>query len=393
MKRVLLTWELGGGLGHIIQIRAFAEQFLAMGNEVYIALMDLSHAANVFAGMNVKLLQAPYKTGYRAKAILPALSFTHILNNNGFAADTELEGLVRSWRNLYELVRPDVICFDHSPSALVAARGYPCVKLSTGVAFNSPPPGKPLGIFTDAPVDKKKLIADDDQVLSNINNVLDTIGQAKLETLDQLFYDGVKTCFQSLPEFDHYQARDDSLYCGPVLTYSGAKPKWPGSYKKRVYVYVKQFQGIVQLFKLFARFQMSFVVYTNNVPDDVLKMCKAPNIRFQSKPLDLSLVSKQADLAIVNAGHSTLCQFVLAGVPVLMVPLQMEQQILAVRMYKQKVGWIADTENPQFMQHVESLLKVLNKGLSVSHDIRDKYAGVDFTERHVKLCKEIIDLA
>ena len=393
MKKILFTWELGGGLGHIIHIRKLAEQFLSTGNEVYVALMDLTHAASVFSGMKVKLLQAPFKTGFRSNPIVPPMCFSQLLHNNGFSSDKELEGLVRSWQTMYELVRPDVILFDHCPSALVAARGIDCVKVTMGVGFSSPPPATPFGVFSEPASNIQKMTSDDNLVLNNTNRVLDRISAEPLESLDQLFYDKIKTCFLSLPEFDHFCPRDESLYYGPVLSASGAKPKWTKKYEKKVYVYVKQFQGIVQLFKLFARFQIAFIVYTNNVPDNVLNSCKAPNIHFQMTPLDLSLVSKEADLAIVNAGHTTLCQFVLSGVPVLMLPLQMEQQMLAVRMYKQKVGWIADTENRSFFQSVESTLSGVINGLPVQRNICDKYADSDFDQQQIKMCKEIIDLA
>jgi len=393
MKKILLTWELGGGLGHIIPMRTLAEQFLASGHEVYLALMDLTHAASVFSGMNVKLLQAPFKSGFRSNPILPPMCFSQLIHNNGFSSDKELEGLVKSWKTLYELVRPDIICFDHSPSALVAAKNFDCLKVTIGVGFSSPPESSPLGVFTDTALNSNKMLADDKAILNNINRVLDNTGSDTMETLSQLFYDNIKTCFQSLPEFDHFCARDESLYYGPVLSASGLKPEWPEKYNKKVYVYVKQFPGIAQLLKLLARFQISFIVYTNNVPENILNSCKAANLCFQTKPLDLSIVSKEADLAIVNAGHSTLCQFVLAGVPVLMVPLQMEQQMLAVRMNKQKVGWIADTENRDFFQSIERVLSGVNNGLSIEQKIHNKYAGSDFAARQIELCHEVIALA
>lgn len=395
MKKILLTWELGGGLGHIIPMRTLAKQFLDMGHEVYLALMDLTHAAEVFSGLNVKLLQAPYKSGFRANPILPPMSYSQLIHNNGFSSEKELEGLVKSWQTLFELVKPDVICFDHSPSALVAARKFDCLKVNIGVGFSTPPPASPFGLFSEHGVNVKKVKADDTSVLMNINKVLAGIGAKKLNTLDQLCYDNVKTCFQSLPEFDHFMARDESMYYGPVLTSSGTKAKWPQKkYTKKVYIYVKQFAGIAQLFKLLSKFQISFIVYTNNVPENVLASCKAPNISFQTKPLDLSIVSKEADLAIINAGHSTLCQFVLAGVPVLMLPLQMEQQILAVRMNQQKVGWIADTENQNFFQTIEQVLAGVSGGsLPIDLCIRDKYASADFPGQQIALCEELIKLS
>ena len=391
MKRILFTWELGGGLGHIIPIRLLAKQYLAMGNEVYIAMKDLTHAASVFTGMKVKFLQSPFKSGFRSKPIIPALCFSHMMNNNGFENAADLEGLVRSWKTMFELVRPDVICFDYSPSALVAARDYDCVKVTIGVGFSSPPPGSPFGVFTEMTKDIEKLEMDDQLILDNTNIVLEKIGSNVLSSLDQLFYEDIKTCFLSLPEFDHFFARDKSLYYGPILLRSGLKPIWPKKYKKKVYVYVKQFAGIARLFHLFAKFHIAFIVYTNDVPHDIINSCLAPNISFLSDPLDLLQVSKEADLAIVNAGHTTLCQFVLAGVPVLMVPLQMEQQMLALRLDKQKAGWIGDIESHQFFQNVETLLGNVKKGLSIQCDIHNKYSRSNFHKKQIEMCNDIVE--
>ena len=107
--RVLITGA-AGFLGSNL-----CDLLLSEGHEVYVALMDLTHAARIFSGMNVKLLQAPFKTGFRSNPILPPMCFSQLLNNNGFSSDKELEGLVKSWRTLYELVDPDVILFDHCP--------------------------------------------------------------------------------------------------------------------------------------------------------------------------------------------------------------------------------------------------------------------------------------
>jgi len=390
MKRILFTWELGGGLGHIIPMNYLARMLTARGCEVYLALMDLSHASEVFAGTQVKLLQAPYKTGFRANPILPPLCFSHLLHNNGFSSASELDGLVRSWKTLFELVRPDVICFDHSPSALVAARGFDCTKLIVSVGFSAPPPGRPLGMFVETAQDVQAMMTNDGLVLANINQVLAGLGCPPLESLDQLFYDEITHRFLSLPEFDHYSERDMAQYVGPVLSDSGMSPIWPGKFKKKVYVYLKQFPGIAQLFRIFSKIPASFLVYTNNVPADALSCSQSGNVSFVSRPLNLSLVSETADLAIVNAGHTTLCQFVLAGVPVYMVPLQMEQQLLTIRMCKQNAGWFGDTNSRRFFQDVENLLGKLNSGLTTKRDIQSKYRDFDFARQHSRLCDEII---
>ena len=59
MARVLLTWELGGGLGHCANLRPIVEHLVHEGHDVFLALRNVCLFDKVFAGLNVSLLQAP----------------------------------------------------------------------------------------------------------------------------------------------------------------------------------------------------------------------------------------------------------------------------------------------------------------------------------------------
>src|SRR5439155_3039499 len=65
-------------------------------------------------------------------------SFASILSDVGFGDDKALGVLACAWRNLYKLTNPDLIVFDHSPTALLAARGMAARKLVLGVGFCVP---------------------------------------------------------------------------------------------------------------------------------------------------------------------------------------------------------------------------------------------------------------
>lgn len=58
MSTILFAWELGGGLGHLMQMRPIAHGLLARGHRIAAALKDLFRARQVF-GPDVPLLQAP----------------------------------------------------------------------------------------------------------------------------------------------------------------------------------------------------------------------------------------------------------------------------------------------------------------------------------------------
>src|SRR4051794_25778652 len=121
MGVVLFTWELGGGLGHVMRVAPLANGLAGRGHRVYAALREMRGAGGAFASA-VRLLPASYRAGLPA-VLQPTRSFADVLADVGFAEPRLLAAHVAAWRTLYDLVRPDLIVFDHSPTALLAARG------------------------------------------------------------------------------------------------------------------------------------------------------------------------------------------------------------------------------------------------------------------------------
>jgi len=93
MATILFTWELGGGLAHLIHLLPLARGLRQRGCRVAIALRDLSRAERVFAGLDLAYLQAPFKTRPSHAPIDPPRSFPHILHNSGFADAAELRAM------------------------------------------------------------------------------------------------------------------------------------------------------------------------------------------------------------------------------------------------------------------------------------------------------------
>src|SRR5271157_887693 len=136
--KVFLTWELGAGLGHLINLVPLARGLRLRGHGVFCALQDLSRAGRVFGDIGVSYLQAPIATKTPATFIDPQRTFAHILHNRGFGELCELRAMAAAWRNLFELAAPDLIVFEHSPTALLAALGLPAKKALIGTGFFCP---------------------------------------------------------------------------------------------------------------------------------------------------------------------------------------------------------------------------------------------------------------
>ena len=123
MAKVLLTWELGGGSGHFVNLRPFACGLEAAGHKVFAALRDLGKGPDLLGGKAVSFLQSPYKADVPRNVVPLARTFADLLHNVGFGDAAELAVRVDAWRGLIDSVAPDLIVFDHSPTALLGRAG------------------------------------------------------------------------------------------------------------------------------------------------------------------------------------------------------------------------------------------------------------------------------
>ena len=55
MATVLFTWELGGGIGHLVRHRGLIQQLLTDGHRVHFHACDLEKAHQVFDGLALEL--------------------------------------------------------------------------------------------------------------------------------------------------------------------------------------------------------------------------------------------------------------------------------------------------------------------------------------------------
>ena len=119
--RILLTWELGGGLGHLMNLRPLAQELAARRHQVFVAARDLSLGPRVFDVLPVVLLPAPWKSR-PTEQVSPVATYADLLLNIGCGDADCLTAQLQAWRNLFGLVQPDLLVCDHSPTALLAAR-------------------------------------------------------------------------------------------------------------------------------------------------------------------------------------------------------------------------------------------------------------------------------
>ena len=278
MAKVLLAWELGAGKGHLVNLLPLAQGLRAHGHRLFLALRDLAHAQTVFGGLGAAYLQSPYKAGPPRTPIFVPRSFAHLLYNVGFGDPPELEILVAAWRNLFEMIDPDLIVFEHSPTALLAARGCRARKVVLGNGFLCPPDSTPWPDLRPwMPPDAEVIVRGEELVLKNVNEVLRLAGQPPLERLAQLYAEVDDVLLTTVAEFDPYEDRSGARYRGPWLPTGGETPTWPAGHGPRIYAYLKSFPALPQLLTLLRQRGHPTIVSCDGLPPALLLRHAAAN--------------------------------------------------------------------------------------------------------------------
>jgi len=324
-------------------------------------LRNLAQARAIFPADEGPYWQAPYRQ-FRPPTAGPTLSFAQILYENGFCDALELASHGDAWRNIFRAVDPDVIVFDHSPTALLAARGMRAKRVTVGTGFFLPVDETPLRSLQPwLKPDPVKLAQHEQGVLAIANGALKHWSQPPLEHLAELYHPSDEHLLLTFAELDHYGTREGTRYWGAWTGGFGKSPDWPDASGKRIYAYLKPFPQLNTLLDLLRRSGQPTIVFGGEIAESVRQEFAGPTLRFEREPLDIGRVAEECDFAILNANHGTAISFLRAGKPSLQIPIYVEQSLLAMAMMKLGAALAAPPDRPQeIARQLEILLQAPN---------------------------------
>lgn len=371
MRTVALCWELGAGFGHLTTLLPVARALLSRGDRVFLIARNLWSAAQVFCSDGVTFLQAPLRHG-EGLQYDPTPTFSYILHNIGFSEPAGLAGLAAGWRNLFELIRPDLILADHSPTALLAARGLDIPAVVWGTGFYCPPDGSPLPALLPMSADgAEQARAVEAEMLANANQVLAGWNARPLARLADLYHDGPRRFLLTFPGLDHYPDRRGDARRGYWPYGPGAAPDWPAGDGPKVFAYLKHYPGLPAILDALTRLKAPTLAYIDGADPALRKRFEGPTLRFAPGMLDLRAVVAEAALGITNANIGTMTALLLGGVPLLSIPLQLEQLLVGKAVERMGAGPVLSPTADPF--------KAISQALS---DPRPREAARAFAERH-----------
>ena len=332
MSRYLFAWELGGNLGHLTRLVPVARLLAKQGHEVLFASRELVEAGETLSANALRYVAAP-ALSFTRRANEPIISYPDLLAAHGFADPRRLGGTLGAWLGLLQVYKPDAMLVDHAPSALIAARIARLPHLVLGTGFTVPPATSPMPSMRPwKPDPPEKLRAAEQGVLDSINRVARYFGGQPLGKLHELF-DPKSTAICAFPELDHYGARGNARYIGPTFVTDGGQAlAWRGRGPK-VFGYLRMPEVVDALIGELGRLEADGILYVPGATPAQHKAAKEGGLQLTSQPARLDKLLKEADVVVSSAGHGLLSAGLLAGVPALLVPGNVEQ-LLASRAAK-----------------------------------------------------------
>jgi EryCIII-like glycosyltransferase len=330
MGTVLFAWELGGGLGHVGPMRVLAEELSRFGHRVVFAVRDVSSSRMVL-GQSWRVLQAPMGANTRGLGIKGAGTYADIMAVRGFASAEELEHLVRSWSDLIELVKPNLVVADHSPTALLACFGVVRV-ITVGFGFYLPPSHHPsFPAFRDG----VPPIVPEPVILENIRTVQSRLARPAPETVPQLFESHYAHCY-SIPELDPYARYRAIPGFGPIEEMPAPAPL---PEKPSLFAYLAaDHPQIQEIATGLGNLGIPVQAYVRNAPPVLVRYMARSGIQVHESPPSLTKVLPEVSAVISHGGGGITHAALFAGRSQIIIPRHIEAQLTTHYLERRGLG-------------------------------------------------------
>lgn len=358
MATVLAVWELGGGLGHLYPLKLVASELCRAGHRVILVLRETAQAPSLLCDLPVQYFQAPAKHRVTSTRIDPPTTYAHLLHNIGWGEAEELAGLYHSWQTILDLVKPDVVVADHSPTPLLALRGRGIPVVTIGTGFCSPPASSPLPkVRPWVKGDDASWLEHEQRLCEQVNQLLERNHQPVLGMLSDLFTEVTTEILTTFPELDHFGPRTSGNFWGCYPSGAATVAHWPRAAGPKVYAYLTAIPDRESYLKTLAQLGFPTIAVAGPVSSTLQQQLRGSSIHLATSPINVEQVASESDLVVNYAGHGVSALALLAGKPLLQIPISVEQFLLASRVAKLGAGiFIPSGNQTAFASALHSLV-------------------------------------
>jgi hypothetical protein len=215
----------------------------------------------------------------------------------------------------------------------------------------------------------------ENDLLDRMNRLLAADRLPPLVRLSQLYADVDESFLMTFRELDHHAGRDAVTYWGSWPHRGGVEPEWSDAPGARLLVYLKPMPGPYRLesaLSVLRELAVDTLAYVPRAGKSIREM-RSRTLRICSEPVNITTALQQCDAALLNGTSGTATQCLLAGVPLVLVPLYLEQVVFSRRVVQLGAGLISEPNRPELL--APRLWRVL-------HDVQYRLAARAFAQRY-----------
>jgi hypothetical protein len=328
MARLLATWELGWGYGHVASVAPLATAMRARGHETVFAARDPVSAHDVAGGAFSAIVQAPIYT--RRLRRRDTLIYGQVIAEGGFVDAASVAALVRAWLALFDMVGPDALLIEHAPVSLLAAHIAGLRPVRVGPTFTAPPACDPMPTLMPWARHRNAELAEAGRPADAIvQAVCRMFGAPRLSGVAELLARAPNFAL-SWPELDHHGPQPGIGYYGPLAGIAAsARPRWPSAQGPRTLVYLRFDRPAGRtVADALGVLGWPTVWHAATPPGFAL----APNILLSPEPVDMAGMAGEAGLFVGRGSHGAGCAMLRAGLPQLLLPDTLESLLVTYRL-------------------------------------------------------------
>jgi UDP:flavonoid glycosyltransferase YjiC (YdhE family) len=334
MSTILVTYELGAGLGHLNRLVAVSQRL--QGDHIWVfALPDRALGEPIVKrafGDKAHVLEGvcwPVPNDPNIRKI-PTHTFADVIAIIGFNDGDRLSAKTTHWRTILQDVVPNLIIADFAPTLRLAIGGkLPFVVVGNG--YTVPPRGQLLPPIRHWETSVSALSrANEARLLAAVNVVRAQLRGEAIDFFSDLF-SGEHTFVCTLPEFDPYRR----FRCGPTLWPFNIPDValGPPSVQRAgppIFVYLPaNHPALWAVISALNDLKIPSGIYVAGMTAQELAKRCSPTVRVHAKPADLAHVLPNTWLLIHHGGLGTAYAGLLAAVPQLVLPFNLEHSITA----------------------------------------------------------------
>lgn len=319
MARILLGWELGAGSGHAVKLGAIGRILAGQGHEIVYAVQQIG-AFQGAAVWQAPLWPAQLTTLARPAGVTPA-TMGDILVALGLDMPGAFAAMIGAWDRILAAVKPDAIAAEFAPALSTAAAGrVPVLAIGSGFTL---PPGS-MAVFPS--LTGQPAVHDEAALLERANAGLQRQGHRPLPALPALFA-AERQLAAAFTELDPYAAWRAEPAGLPSIVGDVPLADPPG---EELFVYMNGSQTRPGAFwQGLARSGLRVRVHDPRLDANDRAILRNAGFAVEEAPVPFAAIAARSRLVLSHCGLGFTASALLAGLPHILVPFDVEKQLIA----------------------------------------------------------------